>query len=143
MMKKIAMLVMVIMTMVPMMGTMTVSAATETAVEFKETMVEKFGWDDWSPCQREMLDWIFDAGYDNCVVTHVSDIPVTVKCGRRTITKSVVMYFVNEDTGLAKGLRFYMDTDENPVGANWCGVWGDNKRLYQVDIDAAEYVIWF
>lgn len=144
MMKKIAMLVMVVMMiMVSMMGTMTVSAATETAVEFKEDIIERFRWESYSPCQIEMMNWLYEDGFDDGVLEHISVIPVTVTSGGRTIKYSCVWYFVNAETNEAKRIDFYVTTTGEFLYCNWNEAYGTNKKVDVVPKEKSKQVIWF
>lgn len=144
MMKKIAMTMVMVMMMVSGMGTIKANAVeprNPTAQEFKEVLTERFRWDEYSPSQIEMTQWIFDAGFDDGVIERISRIPVTVKCGSRSLEYSVVLYFINEEDSTAKRIDYYVASDGSYIAANWNNAWGVNKRLEPYD--RFDTVIWF
>ena len=135
-MKKMVALVSMMVMMASGMGAMKANAVepkNPTAEEFKEVLTEKFRWDEYSPCQIEMVDWIYQGGYTMGVVERISRIPVTVKwsCGR-TLDYSVCLYFTKED-GTAKRIDYYVASDGSYVGCNWNLAWGANKQEVAYD----------
>lgn len=135
-MKKIATICMMVMMIVSGMGTIKANAVepkNPTAQEFKEVLTEMFRWDEYSPCQIEMTQWIFNAGFDDGVIERISRVPVTVRCGCSTIEYSVVLYFVNEEEGTAKRIDYYVLKNGRWIGCNWNNAWGENKRVEPYD----------
>lgn len=142
-MKKIAMTIMMVIMMVLSMSTITVSAATEHAVGFKEDVIDRFRWEEYSPCQVEMMNWLYEEGFDDGVLEHISVVPVTVKSGSRTIKYSCVWYFVNEDTNEAKRINFYVTTTGEFLYCNWHEAYGEHKKVVKIPEDKNDQVIWF